>query len=365
MYRWAYFLPFTTFWMVYSGYLRGGYWHFQCLAFVFVFIPLIDKLVGVRIHNQTEETYRKLKEVRFYRYITYLHVPCQWALVIWSMYIIASGQLNTIETIGFLLAVGICTGAMGITIAHELGHRANKLEQFLSKALLLSVSYTHFFIEHNLGHHHRVATPEDPARARFGESLYRFSPEDPASARFGESLYRFYPRTVFGSWFSAWRLENNRLRKKNLPVVSLHNRMIHYTYLPIVIALVGGWVFSSWQASVFFLAQSVVGFSLLEIINYVEHYGLQRKELSPGRYEKVQPKHSWNSSFLVTNLFLFDLQKHSDHHANATRRYQTLRHFDNAPQLPAGYAGMVLLALFPPLFFKVMNPRAKAAALLE
>jgi alkane 1-monooxygenase len=108
------------------------------------------------------------------------------------------------------------------------------------------------------------------------------------------------------------------------------------------------------------IAQGVFGFLLLEVVNYLEHYGLQRERSPAGHYVKVEPQHSWNSNRLITNLFLYQLQRHSDHHANPALRYQVLRHFEDAPQLPAGYATMILLALVPPLWRRVMDPRVVA-----
>ena len=338
-YLFAYIIPV----LFVLGVTRGGYYHLIVPAFVFGMIPLLDLMGGNDTTNYSPSIYQKLKQSPYYRYITYVYVPCQFALIIWGAFLVASPGVSLFEKTALTLATGIVTGGMGITLAHELGHRTNRFEQFLSKALLMGVCYMHFFIEHNQGHHRHVATPQDPA-----------------TARFGESFYRFYPRTVVGSFTSAWRLESRRLERRRLPIWSPHNRMIHFVLLPLLFTLTLA-VFMGPPAALFFLAQSVVAFSLLEIINYVEHYGLQRRETSPGQYEKVTPFHSWNAAQRVTGFLLFGLQRHSDHHANPNRRYQTLRHVPESPQLPTGYAGMVLLALIPPLWFKVMNPRARAA----
>jgi alkane 1-monooxygenase len=205
----------------------------------------------------------------------------------------------------------------------------------------MTVSYMHFFIEHNKGHHVWVATPKDPA-----------------TSRKGESFYRFYFRSVFGSFLSAWEIEKERLRRKNISAWSFQNDMILYTILPFVFCgflMVSLYLYSgsfSLNVPIFFFVQGILGFSLLEAVNYIV-----RNEIANGRYERVNPLHSWNSNYLVTNFYLFQLQRHSDHHANASRRYQVLRHFDESPQMPQGYPAMMMMALVPPLWFKVMDNR--------
>jgi alkane 1-monooxygenase len=242
--------------------------------------------------------------------------------------------------------VALSTGGIGITVAHELGHKKSTWERFLSKVLLMSVSYMHFYIEHNKGHHVRVSTPEDPA-----------------TARFNEPFYAFWWRSVSQGFLSAWHLENNRLRRKGLKAFSLQNNMIWFSVLPLLFAvcLWAGFSYltgaNAWPVLVFFFGQSFFAFSLLEAVNYVEHYGLMRKKIDEKRYERVAPHHSWNASQMVSNFFLFQLQRHSDHHFNAIKRYQVLDHYDHAPQLPAGYPSMVILAHIPPLWFKLMNKR--------
>jgi len=337
--KWFYLTAYAIPSLVLCGAALGGIYHFLTPVVVFGLVPLLDLVIGTDPRNEDEATYKRRRDQAFYRFVTWSFLPVQIAMVVWGAWLVTSGRLSTLETVGFVLSIGIVSGGLGITIAHELGHRSNRLEQNLAKGLLWTVSYMHFFIEHNQGHHARVATPNDPA-----------------SARLGESFYRFYPRTLFGSWRSAWSLEKRRLTKRNLPVWSHHNQMIWFTLLPLLTTGALGIVFGP-GAALFFIVQSWIAFTLLEIINYVEHYGLSRNRVGPGKYQKVAPCHSWNSSEVLTNYLLFHLQRHSDHHANANRRYQTLRHFGDAPQLPTGYAGMVLLALFPPLWRRVMDPR--------
>ncbi len=327
------------------GYLLGGAWNFLTLGVVFVVVPILDPILGRRLANFSDSANGRLKEDLFFRLVTWLYVPMQLGLVIWGGMMVGSGTMTVLETIGFVLSMGTVTGGVGITVAHELGHRSGQWEQNLAKTLLMSVCYMHFFIEHNQGHHSRVATPQDPA-----------------SARFGESLYRFYFRTVVHSFTHAWALEKKRLGRKGLSTVSLRTRMIRYMLAPLLFASLIG-LLAGPLGVVFFLAQSVVAFTLLEMVNYVEHYGLARKELGSGRYERVTPLHSWNASEMLTNFLLFNLQRHSDHHAFANRRYQVLRHCDESPQLPTGYAGMILLAMVPPLWRRVMDPKVEEARL--
>jgi alkane 1-monooxygenase len=199
----------------------------------------------------------------------------------------------------------------------------------------------HFFIEHNKGHHKRVATPEDPS-----------------SARYGEWIFAFYFRSVFLSYFNAWKIANNDVRKKGRPVLSLSNEMIQFHLIEIAFVAIIFFVFG-WLTTIYFLAAAIIGFLLLETVNYIEHYGLQRKFIAEGKYERAMPAHSWNSDHVIGRLFLFELSRHSDHHYLASRKYQVLRHHDDSPQMPTGYPGMMLLALMPPLWFMVMNKRIK------
>ncbi len=234
--------------------------------------------------------------------------------------------------------MGIVSG-IAINTAHELGHKRAGLERWLSKVALAQSGYGHFFIEHNRGHHVRVATPEDPA-----------------SARLGESFWAFLPRTVAGSLRSAWGLERARLARGGRSSWTLRNDILNAWAMT---ALLFGGLTAAFGLVVlpYLLAQAVLGFCLLEVVNYLEHYGLLRQRREDGRYERCRPEHSWNSNNVASNVLLYHLQRHSDHHANPTRRYQALRHVDEAPQLPTGYAGMILIALVPPLWRQVMDRR--------
>lgn len=329
------------------GYYLGDGWNFLAVGIAFLLIPLMDYMVGTSTYNVPEEKVAIVSEEFYYRFVTYIWTYFQYAFLFWAFYVVVFGTLSSpISWIGFVLGVSLVTGGIGITVAHELGHKKSRLERFYSKALLMTVCYMHFYIEHNRGHHVTVATPDDPA-----------------TSRKNESFYAFWVRSVFNGYLHAWKLEKARLERQGKSPLNEENSMIWFTLLPLVFIAVITLIFSIWSGSfvwelpVFFLAQSVIAFTLLEQVNYIEHYGITRKQIGPGKYERVTPVHSWNASHIISNFFLFQLQRHSDHHANAIKRYQVLHHYDESPQLPAGYSTMIILSLFPWLWFRVMNHR--------
>lgn len=281
---------------------------------------------------------------RVYDYILYLIVPLQYAFLYIFLESLQQPELRTLDIIGRVTGMGMLCGVFGINVAHELGHRVKPYEQWMAKALLLTSLYTHFFIEHNKGHHKRVATPEDPS-----------------SARYNESLYRFYPRTLINSYRSAWKIANKEQRKRNLPVFHWKNEMLQ---LQVIQVLFVGFLlfFYGWKTTLLFGAAAFMGMLLLECVNYIEHYGLSRQRTANGNYERPRPQHSWNSNHVLGRLMLFELSRHSDHHYLASRKYQILRHHDTAPQMPTGYPGMMLLAHIPPLWFRIMNRKIAALA---
>ena len=312
------------------------FWWLGPIVF-FLVIPVVDALVGVDGDSPPDEAVRRLSEDRYYRWCTYLCLPVQFAGLITAGYLWAYGTLSVVDKLGLAVTVGL-VGGIGINAAHELGHRREEHERWLAKIALAQTAYGHFFVEHNLGHHARAATPEDPA-----------------SARYGEGLWTFLPRSVFGGIRSAWQLERGRLQRIDRRSWSWHNHILQAWAMTVV--LFGGMLAVFGIGIAPYLAlQAVVGFTMLEIVNYVEHYGLLRERTAAGQYEPTNSRHSWNSDRLVTNIFLFHLQRHSDHHANPGRRYQTLRSMDEAPQMPAGYATMVVIAMFPPLWRRVVDP---------
>ena len=245
--------------------------------------------------------------------------------------------MNTLTWIGSTLSLGVACGAYGINVAHELGHRPDELSKFFSKSLLLTSLYMHFFIEHNRGHHAKVATPEDPA-----------------SARLGETVYNFWIRSVYGSFVSAWHLEEKRLSRRKQGPWTFKNQMLRFVMIEFAF-LLGIVSFFGAFALFSFVISACFGFLLLETVNYIEHYGLQRQVRSRGRYEPVLPIHSWNSNHPLGRCVLFELSRHSDHHANPRRSYAILRHHDQSLQLPTGYPGMIIFSLFPMIFIPYME----------
>ncbi|HZY77036.1 MAG TPA: alkane 1-monooxygenase [Jatrophihabitantaceae bacterium] len=310
--------------------------------FVYVIIPILDVFFGDDSSNPPEEIIAWLERDRYYKFITWAFLPLQFVAFFVGFWLMTrSADMAVVDRLGIAFTLGSLNG-IAINTAHELGHKKEHLERWLARIALAPSGYGHFFIEHNRGHHVRVATPDDPA-----------------SSRLGESFWRFWPRTVSGSVRNGWRLERARLRRMGKRTFSLRNDVLNAWAMTLVLwaAIVALFGFGTVP---YLVLQAVFAFSLLEAVNYLEHYGLLREELPNGRYERVDPRHSWNNNHVVTNLFLYQLQRHSDHHANPTRRYQALRHFDASPQLPSGYATMILLCYFPPLWRRVMDPRVLA-----
>jgi alkane 1-monooxygenase len=307
-------------------------------------IPVIDLVAGLDRSDPPDDAIAALEADRYYRWITFVFLPIQYAGFLVAVWYVVRGDLTTGERIGLSITTGFIAG-LGINTAHELGHKREPVERWLAKIALAQSGYGHFYIEHNRGHHVRVATPDDPA-----------------SSRMGESFYQFWPRTVAGSVRSAWGLERKRLARRHQHPFRPGNDVL--TAWLMTAALFGAVAVWLGAAVLPYLAlQAVVGFTLLEAVNYLEHYGMLRQRVgAPGfeRWERVAPRHSWNSNNIATNVLLYHLQRHSDHHANPTRRYQALRDYAEAPVLPTGYAGMILLALVPPLWRRVMDPRVVA-----
>jgi len=338
MSAWRYLIAYTIPLSVYLTISMGSWYTWLPVAYVFVMIPLADFMVGRDDSNLSAEAELRAKASNVYTFILWMFIPVQFGLLFWLGYHFTLGNLSGLSLAGAMLSVALSNGGIGITIAHELVHRPSKGEQWLGRILLMSVLYMHFAIEHVRGHHATVATDEDPASARKGQSFYAF----------------LFP-SIVGQYLSAWNLEAERLKKLKKQVFSLSNEMIQFTMcefaMIVLIYILFGWAFAG-----LFMVVSFLSFSLLEAVNYLEHYGLERHKHANGRYEKVTHHHSWNSDHILSRMFLFELTRHSDHHAVASRKYQILRSFNDSPQLPTGYPGMILLALFPPAWFRVMDP---------
>lgn len=312
------------------------------VVFFYTIVPLFDRILGEDQSNPPESAVPALDADLYYRWVTYLLAPVLWAAFIFSAWFVSKFDLPLHAMFAMVLISG-SVGGFCINLGHELGHKNTQLEKWLAKIVLAPSGYGHFFIEHNRGHHRDAATPADPA-----------------SSRMGESIYRFVLREMPGAWFRAWELEKSRLQKAGLPVFSLHNEIIQPALL--TLALWGSLVaWLGWNVLPFLVVASFWANFQLTSANYIEHYGLLRRQRAPGKYEACQPHHSWNSNHIFSNWILFHLQRHSDHHAHPLRRYQSLRHFDNLPTLPSGYFAMFLVAYIPPLWRAVMDPRLLAS----
>ena len=323
------------------GVVKGGMWTFGSLLFAFGVIPVLELFFRPDPVNISKAESEMRKNDRAYDFLLYMIVPTLFASAGLYLYTLANTPLETYEITGLTFSLGTLLGGIGINVAHELGHRQKAHEQIMAKALLLPTAYMHFFIEHNRGHHRNVSTHEDPA-----------------SSRYNETLYHFWIRSVVYSYVSAWRLENQRLKRLNKTVFSLENEMIRFQLIQLAF-WAAIFFFFGWKITLIYTGAAVFGFLLLETVNYIEHYGLARKKVSDNRYERVEPIHSWNSNHIVGRVMLFELSRHSDHHYKPAKKYQTLVHHEESPQMPTGYPGMMLLSLFPPAWFAIMNRRIK------
>ncbi len=319
------------------GILWGGLWNLATPGVAFLMIPFADAITSHDMWNPDDDDEKGRWWDFLYQMPLYLWVPVQLGILGWGL--VEATTRSGWDFVGLAVSMGLFTGGIGITIAHELMHRTAKHEKAMAEILMYSVSYVHFCIEHVFGHHKHVGTPRDAA-----------------SSRLGEGLYAFLPRVIFQSLFSAIDLEKKRCKRRSIGWFSLRNRTTRYALVQSGI-WAGVAVGLGPKAFAFFALQSVVAIILLEIINYIEHYGLQRKEIKPGKYERVQPEHSWNASHRFSNYWLFNLQRHADHHAYANRPYHLLRTTDEGPQLPYGYPTMLLISLVPPLWKHIMDPR--------
>ena len=335
---WLHSLIFVVPMSVIGGAYLGGVWSFLTLFLIFVALPVSDELMGVDTRNLTkEEEQEQLSDPKYDIWVR-AWTPVFVAVLAWGLWFVTTTGATPFEIVGVCLSLGVC-GGFGIIVAHELMHRRPATDRALAEIMMSAVSYPHFCVEHVYGHHKKVATFEDAA-----------------SSRFGESLYAFLPRTLWTSLRSFWDIETTIVKRRKIRAWSLQDRRLRYALNLVVaytvIGLVGGWAAVAAMAAVGAVASLV-----LETINYLEHYGLEREQKASGRYERVQPHHSWNSSHRLSSYFMFGLARHSDHHYMASRQYPILRHHFEAPQLPCGYGTMFLVALVPPLWFAVMNPR--------
>ncbi len=325
--------------MAVIGLLSKGPWVYLTPFYAFVIIPLLELVFPVDTDNlSSEESENKLKK-QLFDWLLYLNLPVVYALVFLGLYQVLNDGIEIYELIGMCLSLGIVLGVNGINVGHELGHRQQTNERFIGKALLLPSLYMHFYIEHNHGHHLHAATPEDPA-----------------TARYNQSVYSFWFTSVFRQYINAWKIQKKLLKNSHNTVFSVKNDMLWYTvfqlgYL-IAIFLVFGTI-----GLLFAVASAVIGFLLLETVNYIEHYGLMRLKTKSGRYERVKEIHSWNSNHVIGRIVLYELTRHSDHHYKSSKKYQVLDCHNESPQMPYGYPTSMVLAMVPPIWFSIMNKR--------
>ncbi|OUS01616.1 alkane 1-monooxygenase [Flavobacteriales bacterium 33_180_T64] len=319
-------------------YLKGPFVYLTPI-YAFVLIPVLEVIFPLDTKNTTsEDATKKLKQTIF-DWLLYLNLPIVYGLVIFGIYQATHLTIETYELVGMMISVGIVLGVNGINVAHELGHRQTTNERFIGKILLLPSLYMHFYIEHNFGHHLHAATPEDPA-----------------TARYNQSVYSFWFTSIFRQYMKSWSIQKKLLKNTNQDFFSIKNDMLWYAIFQIGYL---GIVFFSYGTIglLFVFASAVIGFLLLETVNYIEHYGLLRLKTKSGRYERVKEIHSWNSNHIIGRIVLYELTRHSDHHFKSTKKYQTLNCYDESPQMPFGYPTSMVLAMIPPLWFNIMNKR--------
>lgn len=336
------FMPIFPLMGVFIFYRTGAEWTL-CLPLMinYSLMPLLDWLIGSDSNNPPEELVPQLEADKYYRYLTYLTVPLHFVALFIFAYVVGTNDLSWWSILVTAIIAGGYSG-LGINTAHELGHKQTGIEKLLAKITLAVPAYAHFCVEHNRGHHVLVATPDDPA-----------------SSRLGESIYAFTLREIPGTFKRGWELEKSRLQKQGKSSWSIDNDILQSYAMSAV--LQGALIYAfGWIMVPFLAVHNFWAWYQLTSANYIEHYGLLREKKDNGRYERCQPYHSWNANFIMTNLALFHLQRHSDHHANPTRRYQSLRNFKDIPELPNGYYGMYLLAYIPWLWYRVMDHRVLA-----
>ena len=313
-------------------------WLLLPLFLGYVVAPTLDWILGEDQNNPPEEVVIQLDRDRYYRLLTYAVVPLHFAALIGAAWWAGTQELSWWAFIGLAAVAGMTSG-LGINTGHELGHKKSQFERNLAKIVLAVPVYGHFWIEHNRGHHRDVSTPEDPA-----------------SSRMGESIYKFALREVPGAFNRAWAIEKDRLERRGRSVWNSNNQILQSMALSVVVQF-GLLLVFGWLMIPFLIIHNILAWWQLTSANYVEHYGLLRLKEPNGKFERCQPWHSWNSNHIYSNLVLFHLERHSDHHAHPLRRYQSLRHFDDLPTLPSGYFGSYLLAYVPWLWYRIMDKR--------
>ncbi|WP_396151276.1 alkane 1-monooxygenase [Flavobacterium sp.] len=334
-YLWAYSIPVVGILCIF----QQGLWSYFLLVFVFVLIPILEYILPLDHSNYSDEEKGKRLKNKLFDWLLYLNVLILYGSLFFTFTIVQTKSLQLYELIGIVLSLGIILGSNGINVAHELGHRKKRYERILGKLLLIPSHYTHFFIEHNHGHHLDVSTPDDPS-----------------TAKYNQSLYSFWWQSVSGTYLKAWKIQKRINEIDTISFFSPKNDMFWFTIIQITY-LISLYAFFGLKVLFVGISAGIVGFLLLETINYIEHYGLKRKNLPSGRYERVSEKHSWNSNHILGRIILYELTRHSDHHYKSTKEYQILECHEESPQLPFGYPTSMVLSFIPPLWYSIMNKR--------
>ena len=318
--------------------LLGGYWGYGTIVYVFVLVPILELILPQSQENLSQEDKNDKGHWGFFDLLLYTNLPLVFGLLIYFYQDIVP-QYDFTVILGYALSLGIVLGANGINVAHELGHRTTKTERFMGKLLLCPALYMHFYIEHNYGHHQHAATPEDPA-----------------TAKYNQAVYLFWISSIFGQLNSALKLQKQLIRDKQGWSALWHNDLLWYALAQGLYLLLVTLIFGI-NALFWGLLVALVAVLLLETTNYIEHYGLLRPKKASGRYAPVKEIHSWNSNHLMGRILLYELTRHSDHHYRSQKKYQLLDHHPTSPELPFGYPTSIVLSLFPPVWFFIMNPR--------
>jgi len=332
-----YLMSYSIALFAFIGISLGGFYNYLAVIFTFVFIPVLEIIVKKSDEKYTDEEKKNRNLDPFFDFLLYLNIPIVFGIFFFSLEKLALTS-SVYDIIGIILSASIVMATNGINVGHELGHRKSIIARTCSKLLYLPCQYMHFYIEHNFGHHINVATPEDPA-----------------TARYKQTVYSFWITSVIRTYISAWEIQLKLLKVSKRSFFSIKNDMVFYTLFQLAFL-----VFIYYNFGIFLtflsIVMSVVSFLFLETINYVEHYGLLRKKEPSGRYERVKPHHSWNSNHTIGRIVLYELTRHSDHHFKSSKKYQVLESLDECPHLPHGYPTSILLSLIPPLWFSIMNP---------
>ena len=332
-----YLMSYSIALMAFIGISLGGFYNYLAVVFTFIFIPILEIIVKKSDEEYTEEEKKNRLLDPFFDLLLYLNIPIVFGIFFFSLDKLAYTS-SVSDIIGIILSASIVMATNGINVGHELGHRKSIIARTCSKLLYLPCQYMHFYIEHNFGHHINVATPEDPA-----------------TARYKQTLYSFWITSVVRTYVSAWEIQLKLLKVSKRNFFSIKNDMVFYTFFQITFLAFVYYNFGLYL-TLLSLLMSIISFLFLETINYVEHYGLLRKKEPSGRYERVKPHHSWNSNHTIGRIVLYELTRHSDHHFKSSKKYQVLESLEDCPHLPYGYPTSILLSLIPPIWFTIMNP---------